>query len=469
MKAHPASAAERGRRDCLKALGAAAGALALPGCLSMGTPLAQRSYTRRTETVRRIPGLVAFWDFVRREDGPRGRGRFIAFAGAGDDRSYALEPRNVSRDFWQEGAEVTMADFPLLGRGPFGQAVQFRDLQDRTRLPLLMVPRSALHDSPLDIKGTGKSLSMVVWLLYQGGEHAIAGIWHEGTDVSGDGDRPKVVVRGRRQFGLFAGLSANPGAAGAHLSENGVGSFGDRYARHLALTRERMARITPDNASGELDARWSVAGFVYDNTARTVTSYVNGAAGENWIEQPATNGFYKHAAQAWRAAKRARDPGLPREPRDAPPGVPADQYYEPPETTPRSEVVTSETAETRTVLRTYEFTKVSTTYRKDRRGALARVAAVDLVALKVNPYWFGHDIYAPATPDEGGPFTIGRVIRGARQGALSAYIGGVAVYDRALSAAQMQTLAGIGRSGTGPDREPPIIKMVDVVGAPLLP
>ncbi len=469
MKAHPASAAERDRRDFLKALGTAAGALALPGCLSTGASRAQRIYAHRVETVRRIPGLVAFWDFVRREDGPRGRGRFIAFTGAGDARSYALEPRNVSRDFWQEGAEVTMADFPLLGRGPFGQAVQFRDLKDKTRLPLLMVPRSALHDSPLDIKGPGKSLSMVVWLLYQGGDHAIAGIWHEGTDVSGDGDRPKVVVRGRRQFGLFAGLSANPGAAGAHLSENGVGSFGDRYARHLSLTPERMAPVSSGKTPDGLDASWSVIAFAYDNKTRTVASYLNGVARENWIEQPATNGFYKHAAQAWRAAKLARDPGLSIDSRDGGPRIPADQYYEPPETTPQSEVVTSETAETRTVLRTYEFTKVSTMYRKDHRGALARVAAVDLVALRVNPYWFGHDIHVPATPDECGPFTIGRVIRGARQGALSAYIGGVAVYDKALSAAQMQTLAGIGRSGAGPDHEPPIIKMVDLVGAPLSP
>lgn len=63
------------------------------------------------------------------------------------------------------------------------------------------------------------SSSMVVWLIHQSGNHAIAGMWHEGTDSPTKGAPAVVQVRGQRQFGMFAGLSANPGASSAHVSE----------------------------------------------------------------------------------------------------------------------------------------------------------------------------------------------------------------------------------------------------------
>ncbi len=71
----------------------------------------------------------------------------------------------------------------------------------------------------------------------------------------------------------------------------------------------------------------------------------------------------------------------------------------------------------------------------------------DLAALRANPFWFGHDLYSPRTPDEGGPFTIGRVIHSSRGNGTQQFIGGVAVYNRALSATQMRRLARIGRTG----------------------
>ena len=48
------------------------------------------------------------------------------------------------------------------------------------------------------------------------------------------------------------------------------------------------------------------------------------------------------------------------------------------------------------------------------------------------------------TTEQGGPFTIGRVIHSNRQPTLSACIGGVAVFDRALSDDEMKRLATIG-------------------------
>jgi predicted nucleic acid-binding protein len=163
---------------------------------------------RRVELVTGIPGLAAFWDFVTRENGPGGNGHFLARKAVAGERRYPLVPWNISRTYWNEGEEATMDDFPLLGRGPFGQAVQFRDPRRIDDLPVLMVPRKLMHDTPLDVKGPGKSVSMVVWMVYQGGNHAIGGIWHEGTDTKPNGPPAVVRVRGQRQYGLFAGLGA---------------------------------------------------------------------------------------------------------------------------------------------------------------------------------------------------------------------------------------------------------------------
>ena len=76
--------------------------------------------------------------------------------------------------------------------------------------------------------------------------------------------------------------------------------------------------------------------------------------------------------------------------------------------------------------------------------SLGKTLERDLVAVKSNPYYFGFDIYAPKSMEEGGPFTIGRVIHSNRQPTLSAWIGGVAVFDRALSDDEMKKLATIG-------------------------
>ena len=402
-----------------------------------------QEYQRRVQCVRQTPGLAAFWDFVQREDGPNGSGNFLALTAQGDEHRYLLEPHNVSLDYWRDGAKATLADFPLLGRGPFGQAIQFHAPKAQNDLPVLEVPRAVLQDTPLDVKGPGKSVSMIVWLIYQDGEHAVAGIWHEGTD-SPPKDIPAVIrERGQRQFGMFAGLTAHPGAVGAHVSENGLASFGGIYAGHMAVTPEKMHPTKLDATPGELDASWSVAGFVYDNEQKTVTAYLNGVATDCWIENPGTRPFYKNVERAWRQAKLAKIPSLQA---GADTNFPPDQFYEPPENNPISVVVESESPQTRTELRTYQFTKVRTILHKNNQGAFTEVVTTDLVALKANPYWFGHDIYAPRTPSEGGPFTIGRVIHSNRHPTLSAYFGGVAVYDRALSADEMQKLSRIGRN-----------------------
>jgi hypothetical protein len=383
---------------------------------------------------------------MNREDGLNGSGRFVAETDAVDERRFPLVPRNISRDFWHDGAEASMADFPLLGRGPFGQAVQFHEPKEQNDLPVLLVPRADLHDTRLDAKGPGKSVSMVVWLIYQGDNHAIAGIWHEGTDTIPNGIPAEVRVRGRRQYGMFAGLSANPGAPSVHISENGLASFADKYARHLAVSPHKMTQAPLSATSEQLDASWSAIGFVYDNQRKTVTAYLNGNAEEYWVENPDKSNFYRPAAKAWKQSWLSRQAG-PESDKD--PAFPQDQLYQPPETTPLHEFVEHESAEEQVLLRTYEFTKVRVHVRKSAGGELLTDNR-ELVALKANPWYIGHDIYAPPSAEAGGPFTIGRVIHSNRHGTLNAWFGGVAVYDRALSANEMAALAKIGRSEGSP-------------------
>ena len=394
----------------------------------------------RVDIVKQIPGLVALWDFVQRRDSWKTNNPFISIPGESGGQTYELEPRNISLDFWHEGKEATLEDFELYGRGPFGQAVRFSSPRSVTDLPVLTVQRKNLHDSPLDIKGKGKSVSMVVWLLYERGNHAIAGMWHEGT-VTPRGEPPVVQVPGKRQFGLFAGLQANKGGIGAHISENGGSSFGNIYARHLASEPTKMKQIKTDMKPGQTDKYWNVVGMVFNNEENHVTAYVNGSANEVWVENPKKSRFFEHAYRAWQQGQLADLDGIQ-------PGedvnFPKDQYYRLPEDEPIETKIIERTSDRIVRLETYPFSKIEATYQVKPDGKLGKPLKRDLVALKSNPYYFGHDIYAPKTMEQGGPFTIGRVIHSNRHATLSAWIGGVAVFDRALSDQEMKKLATIG-------------------------
>jgi hypothetical protein len=96
-------------------------------------------------------------------------------------------------------------------------------------------------------------------------------------------------------------------------------------------------------------------------------------------------------------------------------------------------------------LREYAFTRVRVRLGKDARGRWTVEKARELAALRANPFWFAHDLWAPARAEDGGPFTIGRVIHTGRGVGMTGWIGGVAVFDRALSAKEMARLAGVAR------------------------
>ena len=385
-------------------------------------------YADRVATVTSIPGLVAFWDFTKRE---APGARFTAHVPAGAKHDYALDAGNYVRDLWGQGPAASYADFPLLGSGPFGQALRIKAEPNPDFRPLLFVPRARLHDTPLDIKGADRAVTVVVWAIRESGNHALAGIWHEGTDLKEKSTETIAKVeRGQRQYALFAGLNKE-GAACGHVSENGASSFLNKYALHKCNSAEASPKVPADADPATLAKSWRTFAMTFDSRTHELTGWLDGASGDRWLENPQKDRLLAFASNAWLQGRLARIPGL-QEGED--PKFPADQYYDPPEATP-VKVTPLETQGTRrSELREYRYTKVKVTLEDGRETGR------ELVALRLNPWWFPHDLYAPKADGTGGPFTIGRVIHSSRGVGFTGWIGGVAVFDRALTAGELAQL-----------------------------
>lgn len=388
----------------------------------------------RVAKVMATPGIVALWDFVKRE--PNGAHRFVAHVPAGATNDYALDAANYVRDYWGEGREASYADFPLLGRGPFGQAVRICKEEDAAFRPFLFVPRARLHDSPLDIKGAGKSVTVVVWAIRESGNHALAGIWHEGTDLNHVA-AATVVARGQRQYALFAGLNKE-GAACGHVSENGAKSFGHIYAMHKSNSGDVSPAVPADSPAAVLDASWQCFAMTYHHETHELTGWLNGQDTDRWQENVQKAIPVIH--NAWVQGHLHREPGL--QPGEDP-NFPTDQFYNPPEDKPVSVKVLSETDDERVELQEFRYTRVKVTQRKTA-DATWTTTARDLADVRLNPWWFSHEsLYTPTNDGTGGPFTIGRVIHSSRSVGFTGWIGGVAVFNRALSAEELGELSAI--------------------------
>jgi len=385
-------------------------------------------YADRVATVTSIPGLVAFWDFTKRE---APGARFTAHVPAGAKHDYALDAGNYVRDLWSQGPAASYADFPLLGSGPFGQALRIKAEPNPDFRPLLFVPRARLHDTPLDIKGADRAVTVVVWAIRESGNHALAGIWHEGTDLKEKSTETIAKVeRGQRQYALFAGLNKE-GAACGHVSENGASSFLNKYALHKCNSAEASPKVPADADPATLAKSWRTFAMTFDSRTHELTGWLDGASGDRWLENPQKDRLLAFAANAWLQGRLARIPGL-QEGED--PKFPADQYYNPPEATPVKVTPLETQGSRRSELREYRYTKVKVTLEDGRETGR------ELVALRLNPWWFPHDLYAPKADGTGGPFTIGRVIHSSRGVGFTGWIGGVAVFDRALTAGELAQL-----------------------------
>jgi len=404
----------------------------------LGITMSQLAWAEdRIATVTEISGCVAFWDFVKREEG--GERRFLAHVPAGASNEYPLDAANYVLDYWGAGRQATYADFPLLGRGPFGQAIQIRKETDPDFRPFLFVPRSRLHDSPLDIKSAGRSVSVVVWAIRESGNHALAGIWHEGTDLQQKETAAiQKVERGQRQYALFAGLN-KAGSACGHVSENGGSSFLNKYALHKCNSVGTAPEVPADAPPEILDRSWECFAMTFDSGTQELTGWLNGVAGDRWLENPKDDRLISSAYNAWLQGWLHGKPGTQL---GENPEFPKDQFYNPPEGTPISIEVIHAGAGERIELREYRYTKIKVILRQGEDGAFVEESR-DLVALRLNPWWYPHGIYTPNDAASGGPFTIGRVIHSSRGVGFTGWIGGVAVYDRALTVAELARLSAL--------------------------
>jgi hypothetical protein len=395
-------------------------------------PLSTLPAAEPVAIVTSTPGLVAFWDFVKRE--PLGAHRFTAHVPAGAPTDYPLDAGNYIKDYWGAGREATYADFPLLGRGPFGNAIRIVKETDDDFRPFLFVPRAGLHDTPLDIKGSGRSVTVLVWAIRESGNHALAGIWHEGTDLKEKNTATIArVERGQRQYALFAGLNKQGSACG-HVSENGASSFLNKYALHKCNSVDLAPEVPADSPAGVLDASWQCFAMTFDHEKHELTGWLNGVSGDRWLDQPKKDRLISSAHNAYMQGYYARLSGK-QDGEDE--SFPRNQYYTPPEGEPLSVKVQSESADERVELREHRYTRIEVTLRGGRE------VARDLVALRLNPWWYPHDLYTPKDAQSGGPFTIGRVIHSSRGVGFTGWIGGVAVFDRALSAGELEKLSAL--------------------------
>jgi len=284
-------------------------------------------------------------------------------------------------------------------------------------------------------------VSVVVWAIRESGNHALAGIWHEGTDLKQASTATiRRVEHGKRQYALFAGLNVEGSACG-HVSENGAGSFLNRYALHKCNSVGVSPAVPADSPAEVLDACWECFAMTFDNDRNELTGWLNGVAGDRWLENPKNDRLIASACHAYLQGHYAR---TPEREFDEDPAFPKDQYYNPPEDTPVAVEVIEDAPDHRVELREYRYTRVRVTLRK-APGAAPVETARELAALRLNPWWFPHDLYTPPNDGSGGPFSIGRVIHSSRSVGFTGWIGGVAVFDRALTPDELQRLAALRR------------------------
>jgi hypothetical protein len=160
------------------------------------------------------------------------------------------------------------------------------------------------------------------------------------------------------------------------------------------------------------------------------------------LDNPQNDRLISSAHNAYMQGHYHRVPGLQTGEDES---FPKDQYYNPPETELVASKVLMESDRERVEHREYRFTKIEVSLAKADDGQWREVDR-DLVALRLNPWWYPHGIYAPS--NAGGPFTIGRVIHSSRGVGFTGWIGGVAVFNRALAEAELRTLSAFNKGSS---------------------
>ena len=226
-----------------------------------------------SQKVLDTPSLVAFWDFKT----TNANGNFVARANLNGRVETGLYPvwlregngaKGYTESTWPNKQHSVITEN---AGGPFGRGLNVNE----TTL-YANVERSNFSDTPLDISGRSP-FTLAAWVRLDVGsiKHHIAGVWDEGS-----WDK----YSGQRQFALFRIKRYGPRLFG-HMSATGAASYpqsnvsGSQYARIRAL-----------NGATLDEGVWRLLAMTYDGSEAessqdgVVTRY-SYKPGEEWVEE----------------------------------------------------------------------------------------------------------------------------------------------------------------------------------------
>ena len=225
-----------------------------------------------SEKVLQTPSLVAFWDFQE----TNANGNFVARSNLDGAVETGLYPVWLRRGGGGTGYTPATWDtqhsvITQNAGGPFGQGLNV----DQQRL-YANVERASFADTPLDISGRSP-FTLAAWVKFpvHSHKHHIVGIWDEGSWNKYSGQRQYALFRtGRYGDRLFGHISAT--GASSYPQSNASGS---QYARMRAL-----------NGATLDEGEWRMLAMTYNGDeaqssqdgVSTVNSYKEG---EEWVEE----------------------------------------------------------------------------------------------------------------------------------------------------------------------------------------
>ncbi len=109
-------------------------------------------------------------------------------------------------------------------------------------------------------------------------------------------------------------------------------------------------------------------------------------SGDRWLDNPKKDSLIASAYNAYMQAHYSRTPEKESAEDET---FPKDQYYSPPEGKPLSVKVLNQSDKERVELHEHRYTKVEVTLQGGKE------VSRELVALRLNPWWYPHDLYVP--------------------------------------------------------------------------
>ncbi len=239
------------------------------GLIQLESTHSQDSKQQNIDAIKETPGLVAFWDFKKKNASGN---NFTAYSSLQADVDnpelypvYLKKHNNLSKNYTLNNWDN---ETPIEGdhTGPFGKSIKI----NAGRL-FAQVPRSEFQNKALGMIHGKNPFTLISWVKFfdssSSNYHSIMGIWDEGNEEGIANVEKK--YSGQRQFSLFTKQMKGAKRLFSHFSATGSGSYPQTSNPYAQLRAVDGADITSDEP-------WYQLAMVYDGIK--VTSYVNGIA-----------------------------------------------------------------------------------------------------------------------------------------------------------------------------------------------